>query len=309
MCQQGIEIEAVNFLTPFCTCTRTKGCPHEAGRVAKELKIPLKIFNISKEYLEVVKNPTYGYGKGMNPCIDCRIFMFKKAKDYMGKIGASFIVTGEVLGQRPMSQHLRAMEIIERDSGLSGLVVRPLSGRLLKPTLPEEKGWVNREQLFSISGRSRKPQMALAENLSITDYPCPAGGCLLTDPAFSKRMKDLLKFTPKPTLNDIHLLKIGRHFRLSNRLKLVVGRNEQENKKLLSLTKNEDVILTVANHKGPIVIAKGDITQNSLLLKAAAICSRYSDDSGKSGIKVSLLKEVLKNVFPIDNAELEKLRI
>lgn len=309
--QQKIEIEAVNFFTPFCTCTRTKTCGYEAKRVAQQFGIPLKIFSVSLEYIEVVRNPKYGYGKGMNPCIDCRIFMFKKAKDYMAEIGASFIATGEVLGQRPMSQYRRAMEIIERESGLCGLVLRPLSAKLLKPTLPEEKGWVNRDELLSISGRSRKPQIALAKKLSITDYPCSAGGCLLTEPAFAKKMKDLFEFTPTLTLNDIHLLKVGRHFRLSEKAKVIVGRNEEENNKLLALAKEKDIILGVNNHKGPIVIIRGAVTQDELL-KAAAICARYSDNKGKGGIRVSnvsKVEEILSGISPIDDTELEKLRI
>lgn len=311
MLKQGIEIEAVNFFTPFCTCTRTKGCRYEAKRVSEEFGIPLKVFNVSKEYIEVVKAPKYGYGKGMNPCIDCRIFMFKRAKEYMAEAGASFIVTGEVLGQRPMSQHRRAMKIIEQESGLEGLVVRPLSARLFEPTLPEEKGWVNREELLSISGRSRKPQMALAENLQITEYPCAAGGCLLTEPVFAGRMRDLFKFTPEPTLNDIQLLKIGRHFRLSERLKVIVGRNEEENKKLLGMAKEKDIRLGGGNHKGPVALIKGELAQDDLL-KAAAICARYSDDKGENGIRVSNFSpggEEILTVCPMDETELEKLRI
>jgi len=307
--KEGIEVEAVNFITPFCTCNRTNGCGHEARRVADEFGIPLKVFNVSKEYIEIIKAPKYGYGKGINPCIDCRIFMFKKAKEYMIEVGASFIATGEVLGQRPMSQYRRAMKIIERDSGLEGLILRPLSAKLLEPTLPEEKGLVNRAHLLDISGRSRKPQMALAETLQITEYPCAAGGCLLTEPMFARKMRDLFKFTPELTLNDIQLLKVGRHFRLSESLKVIVGRNEEENKRLLLLTNEKDIRLAAVNHKGPVVIVRGTITQDHLF-KAAAICARYSDDRGKSGIKVSgVHREEVLRVFPIDDAEIEKLRI
>jgi tRNA U34 2-thiouridine synthase MnmA/TrmU len=308
--KEGIEVEAVNFISPFCTCTRTNGCRHEAKRVADEFGIPLKVFNVSKEYIPVIKAPKYGYGKGMNPCIDCRIFMFKKAKDYMAEVGASFIATGEVLGQRPMSQHLRAMKIIERDSGLCGLVLRPLSAKLLEPTIPEEKGWVDRERLLDISGRSRKPQMALAENLQITEYPCSAGGCLLTDPVFARKIRDLFKFTPEPTLNDIQLLKIGRHFRLSEGLKIIVGRNEEENKRLLELAKDKDIRFGGGNYKGPVVIARGAITHDQLL-NATAICARYSDDKGEKGVMVTgiLSKEEVLTVLPMDETKLERLRI
>jgi len=308
MLKQGIELEAVNFITPFCTCTRTKGCKYEAKRVAKELGIPLKVFSNFKEYIKVIKNPKYGYGRGINPCIDCRIFIFKKAKAYMKEANASFIITGEVLGQRPMSQHRRAMEIIDNESGLTGLVLRPLSAKLLKPTIPEEKGWVNREALLNISGRRRLPQIALAKELDINEYPCPAGGCLLTDPHFSKRMKDLLKYTKNPTLNDISLLKIGRHFRLNEELKVIVGRNERENK-ILSLLGRNDIILSVVNGKGAVVILKGKINQTSLL-KSASIAAWYSDSKGISDIKVigPCFEKVIK-IAPIDKKGLEGLRI
>jgi len=310
MLQQGIELEAINFITPFCTCTKTKGCRSEAKRVSQELGIPLKVFNISKEYIAILKNPKYGYGSGMNPCIDCRIFMFKKAKAYMEEAKADFIVTGEVLGQRPMSQHRSAMKIIEKESGLEGLVLRPLSAKLFEPTIPEERGWVNREQLLSIYGRSRKPQMALAKDLHINEYPCAAGGCLLTDPQFAKRMKDLLTYTKNPTLNDIHLLKLGRHFRLSEELKIIVGRNEEENKRLSILMSAPDIKIMVVNGKGALVICRGGVNRD-LLLKAASITAKYSDDKGESGIRIidsSGEEEVLK-VAPIDEAELGKLRI
>jgi tRNA U34 2-thiouridine synthase MnmA/TrmU len=311
MLEQGVEIEAVNFITPFCRCNRTKGCRHEARRVCEEFGISLKVFNIFGEYLEVVKKPRFGYGKGMNPCIDCRILMFKKAKDYMAQVGASFIVTGEVLGQRPMSQHRKAMKIIEQESGLEDLVLRPLSAKLLKPTLPEREGWIDRERLLAISGRSRRPQINLAKDLQVSGYPCPAGGCLLTDPNFAKRMKDLLTYSPCPTLNEIELLKIGRHFRLSERLKIVVGRNEVENKKLLRLFKDGDLRLTGVNHKGPVVICRGKVDKNQLL-KAASICARYCDDKGEGGIIICdnmHKEEIIRNLPPIKEAELESLRI
>ncbi|MEK7274781.1 MAG: hypothetical protein AAB110_05965 [Candidatus Desantisbacteria bacterium] len=308
--QQGIEVEAVNFITPFCACSRTKGCQHEAKRVTESFGIPLKVFNIFEEYMEVVKKPKYGYGKGMNPCIDCRILMFRKAKSYMAEAGASFVITGEVLGQRPMSQYRRAMEIIERDSGLERLILRPLSAKLFAITLPEEKGWVDREQLLNISGRSRKPQINLAENLQINEYPCAAGGCLLTDTIFARKMKDLLAHTPCPTLNDIQLLKTGRHFRLSKELKAVVGRNEEENKRLFGLLRHGDASLEVRDANGPVVICRG-IINHDCLLKAAAICARYSDNKGESEVLISgiPLEQDVLSVCPIDDSELERLRI
>jgi len=286
--EQGIEVEAVNFLTVFCTCTsRDSSCLASKSAAAK-LGINLKVIEVSNEYFKVIKNPRYGYGKNMNPCIDCRIFMFKKAGEYMRESGAQFLITGEVLGERPMSQRKEAMRIIERDSGLEGLILRPLCARLLEPTIPEKEGLVNREQLLSISGRSRKPQMELAAQLGINDYPCPAGGCLLTDPGFSRRMKDLMVHNPDFGLNDVQLLKLGRHFRLNPQTKLIVGRNEEENNKLLNLSKSEDICLQPFEIKGPAGVLRGLVDENILSL-ASSIIARYSDNN-QSEVKVSYSK-------------------
>jgi tRNA U34 2-thiouridine synthase MnmA/TrmU len=209
------------------------------------------------EYLELVRNPKHGYGKGINPCIDCRILKIKKAGEYMRKIGASFLFTGEVLGQRPMSQHKQAIAIIDRDSGFKGYTLRPLSAGHFEPTVPELEGWVIREKLLGISGRSRKPQMALAAEKDIRDYPCPAGGCLLTDKHFSERMRDYLKFINQPSIRDIPLLRVGRHFRLSNGDKLIVARNEQECKSLKNLFREKDHLLTPVDFPGPVLILQG----------------------------------------------------
>lgn len=310
MLQQGIAIEAINFVIPFCSDNRADGHQNKAERIAEKFGVPLKMMDIFEEIMEIIKHPKHGYGKGMNPCIDCHTLMLKKAKEYMSQAGASFVVTGEVLGQRPMSQHARAMGIIEKESGLEGLVLRPLSAKLFKPTIPEEKGWVDREKLFDISGRSRKPQIALAEHLGIDEYPNPAGGCLLTDPEFAKRMKDLLSSCPDPSLNDVQLLKLGRHFRLSDKLKIIVARNDEENNRLVNLIKEKDVRLQVTNQKGPIAVCRGEINWE-YLLKAASIVARYSDDKGESGIKVNggLDGEEMLRVQPMDDAEIGVLRI
>ena len=283
--EQGIEVEAVNFLTVFCTCTaHGKGCL--AGKsAADKLGIKLKLFEVSKEYFEVVKNPKYGYGSNINPCLDCRIFMFKKAARYMREIGASFLITGEVLGQRPMSQRKDAMRIIERDSELEGLILRPLSARLLGPTIPEKEGMVDREKLLAIEGRSRKPQIELARKLSINDYPCPAGGCLLTDPGFAKRMRDLIEHKPDFTMNDVRLLKVGRHFRISPKTKVIVGRNKEENEKLESLADEKDFLFRPVEVKGPVGIGRGDFKKEYFSL-ASSIIARYSDKGETSEIEV-----------------------
>jgi tRNA U34 2-thiouridine synthase MnmA/TrmU len=200
--------------------------------------------------------------------------MLKKAKVYMEEAGASFIVTGEVLGQRPMSQRRDAMRLIEKEAGLEGYILRPLSAKFLPVTIPEKEGWINRETLPEFQGRSRKPQIKLADHYGIRDYPCPAGGCLLTDPQFANRMKDLMLSNPKFSLNDVHLLKIGRHFRLSHNLKLVVGRNEEDNKKIQTFTQEGDILLKALHIPGPLSLLRGE--PNSIEIeKAASITVRY----------------------------------
>lgn len=264
---QGIEVEAINFLTLFCTCTH-KGCQHAATQAAQTLKIPLKVLNITEEYLDVIKNPKHGYGSNMNPCIDCRIFTFTKAKEYMKERGASFIVTGEVLGERPMSQRRDALLLIEKESGLKGLILRPLSAKLFEPTIPEVEGIVDRQKLLDIRGRSRKPQIALAKEFGINDYPCPAGGCLLTDPGFAKRMKDLIAHDAL-NMPDVRLLKFGRHFRLGDKTKLIIGRDDTENETLETLLMAEDVCFRLKDHEGPLAILRGPHDEDIVKLSAA----------------------------------------
>jgi len=256
--EQGIEVEALNFKTPFCLCDRG-GCSSAALKVTKEFGIKIHMVNLGLEYLSIVKKPRFGYGKHLNPCIDCRIFMHQKAKKYMEQIGASFIITGEVLGQRPMSQRLDALNIIDRESGLKGYVLRPLSAKLLPPTIPEKEGIVDRERLLDIRGRSRKEQIELASYYDIEDYPCPAGGCLLTDEGFSRKMKDLLLYKDPITLKDINLLKVGRHFRIDPLRKVIIGRNKAENKVLETLAGKDGVIFKIEEIPGPSLLFLGPL--------------------------------------------------
>ncbi|NQV04521.1 MAG: 7-cyano-7-deazaguanine synthase [Candidatus Omnitrophica bacterium] len=287
MLEQGIDVHALNFLTVFCTCT-SKGCMHQATKAAKQLGVPLKVMNITEEYMKVVKSPRYGRGRGMNPCIDCRIFTFRKARDFMKEIGASFVITGEVLGERPMSQRRNAIEIIERESGLKDLIVRPLSAKLFEPTMPEKKGIVDRDRLLDIQGRQRIRQISLAKDLGINDYPCPAGGCLLTDKRFSNRLKDLFKYSPDYDISDLHILKTARQFRISDNAKLFVGRNEKENETLLSFAKPGDHVLDVIDIPSPIALVRGDLRDGELSL-ASSVLARYSDDKSEN-VKVSYSK-------------------
>jgi tRNA-specific 2-thiouridylase len=311
--EQGIELEAFNFLTVFCTCTNRGETCLASQKAVDALGIPLKVFNVSEEYLEVVKHPKHGYGSNMNPCIDCRIFMLKKAKAYMEGSGAYFIVTGEVLGERPMSQRRDSLRLIEKEAGLEGFILRPLSAKLLPASIPEREGWVDREKLLRIQGRSRKPQIELAEHFGIYDYPCPAGGCLLTDPGFSRRMKDLILHDPDFSLNDVHLLKMGRHFRLSSKIKLVVGRNKEENQKIQTFAREEDILLKLSDFPGPLSLLRGE-PNGWEIEKAASITVRYSKAKDSERVEV-IYKRVGEGqgyslfISPISDIEIKGLMI
>ncbi len=311
----GIELVCLNTLSPFCLCNHrsSKGCFHGANSTAKELGLKLVSINVTDEFLEIVKKPRHGYGSNMNPCIDCRILLFKKAKELMHREGASFVITGEVLGQRPMSQKLNTMRLIEKEAGLEDLVLRPLSARILELTLPEKQGWVIRDKLLAIAGRGRREQMALAREFGINDYPCPSGGCLLTDPEFARRLKDLMRYQ-ELNLNEVQLLKLGRHFRLNDKAKLIVGRNEKENQCLLNLTRENDYLFSPSDDlAGPTSLGRGEFSEELLKFSCEITC-RYCDLNGKdnANIACSVLpkKEYrLFNVTPADNNLLLKFRL
>jgi len=243
---QGIDVIGIAFITPFVH--------PRVGKLAGNIGIEINLIDISLEYLGLIKNPCFGFGKNLNPCIDCHIFMLKKAKEFMLEYKANFVITGEVLGQRPMSQNRVALRKIEKESGLEGLLIRPLSAKHLAWTIAEQKGWVDRDRLFDFSGRSRKPQLELAKQLDLEGFGQPAGGCLLTDPGFSRRLKDLLTYQQEFNLNDIELLKLGRHFRLSSQAKLILGRNQQENQRLISFFQDGSLLLEPMDIPGPVGI-------------------------------------------------------
>lgn len=286
--EQGIEVKTLSFKSYFFGAEQAK-------KAAKNLKIPLKIIDISKEHLEVVKKPKYGYGKGMNPCIDCHILMLKRAKEMMRKEGFDFVATGEVLGERPMSQNKRALKLIEKESSLKGLLLRPLSARLLKETIPEKKGWVNREKFLDISGRSRKRQIALAKKWKIKYYPNPAGGCLLTDLEFSKRLRELFERCPSCGENDIALLKLGRHF-WQGFVKIIVGRDHQENLRLKKLAKKGDILIELKQIPGPMTLVRSyskSKVSEKIIEKAKAKTKYYSVKArNKKNVRFSI-KEVV----------------
>ena len=318
MQEQGVEVEAIAVKTPFCDFDCGKGCGHRVKEVAVELGINLKTVYFGEEYLKMLKDPKYGYGSGMNPCIDCRGMMYNAAKEHMEKIGADFIITGEVLGQRPMSQNGNALKIIENETQTNGKIVRPLSFRHLPLTDAEVQGLVKREKLGDIKGRSRRGQLQLAKKYDISDPPNAAGGCLLTDPAFSKRVRDLYdhsKDTP-PDMNDVELLKIGRHFRLSDTTKLIVGRNKMENEILESLKLDDDIIIEVSNHVGPTCLLRTKKLSQKEIEIAASTALRYSD-SPKDELSNVRVRMGQKNddeekelkVNPIEDKILNQMRI
>jgi len=306
MLDQGIEVETINFATPFCLCG-TKGC--DATDAASKFQIKLKSVFLGDEYLRMLRKPKHGYGKNMNPCIDCRILMLKRAKRYAKHIGASFIFTGEVLDERPMSQHRRAMRIIEREAGLEGKILRPLSAKCLPETDAEKKGWIKREGLLDIRGRSRKRQIELAKSFGLSDYPCPAGGCLLTDREFAAKLRDLFKYKRDTCVKDISLLKLGRHFRLGSN-KIVVGRNERENKLLLRLKAPGDYYFEVPDCGSPITILQGRKSSEAIRA-AAALTARYSDAKEES-VRVACgtgRSRKTMSVTPLPNEHVDRLRI
>ena len=281
--EQGTDVTSVFFETPFFSSQK-------ATRSARYIGVPLRVVDITDRLLKIVLNPRHGYGRGLNPCIDCHALMFRIAGEMLEKEGADFIISGEVLGQRPMSQNLRALSVIAHDSGFKDLILRPLSAKRLPETPPEKQGWVVRERLLGLSGRSRHPQMELAKRFGIREYPAPAGGCLLTEKVFSRRLRDLISINPDFSRRDIELLKLGRHFRISERTKIVVGRNQGENEMITSLGMEGDTLLTVDSFPGPTVLATGDLSPEEIRL-AASIAVSYSDATGDKSVAVRVKRD------------------
>ena len=304
--EQGIDVVALNFASPFCSCAKDERGVAEA---AKQLGVPLKVVNVGDEYLKMVRKPKHGYGKNINPCIDCRIFILKEAKKYAKEIGADFIFTGEVLGERPMSQHFSALQLVEEESGLKGEILRPLSARLLPETVIEKKGLVDRAKLLGIRGRSRKPQIKLAEEFNIKDYPSPAGGCLLTCREYADKLRDLFKHNKRCAMADAFLLRVGRHFRLGKN-KIIVGTNEAENKLLIANRGRNDYYFEVPDIGSPITVLQGVKTKKAIST-AAALTAFYSDAKGDE-VKVDFGREELDRSVTVSipaRAEVERLRI
>ena len=277
---QNIDVLALFFETPFFSSTRAR----ESSRI---LDIPFRVADMTERHLPVVKNPKHGHGSAMNPCIDCHALMFRIAGEMLENEGADFIVTGEVLGQRPMSQNKRSLSLVEAESKMAGFIVRPLSAKLLDITVPEEKGWVNRDLLMDIQGRSRKPQIALAKQFNLSDYPSPAGGCLLTEKEFSKKLRDLFAFGGIISHNHLHLLKVGRHFRIAPQTKVIVGRNKRENKVIRNLADREDSLISAISVPGPTVLVFGEPSEEQIDL-ACRMAAAYSDAQDKNSCELRI---------------------
>lgn len=267
--KQGIHVEWITFETPFFSA-------HKASKAAKQTDIPLHIQDITEDYLAMLKSPPAGYGKNMNPCMDCHAMMFEKAGAFMESHNFDFLFSGEVVGQRPMSQNANSLRYVEKNSRFDGFILRPLSAQKLPETPMEKKGVVDREQLLDLSGRSRKPQMALAKKFGIKDYPSPAGGCLLTDPGYSRRLKDLMDHGTDLNRHSLGMLNHGRHMRLNSDAKIIVGRTKKDNEKIMAhVDTKKDTLLKVKGFPGPLVVLPGGGPKEILFL-AGAICAGYS---------------------------------
>ncbi|MCX6814543.1 MAG: 7-cyano-7-deazaguanine synthase [Candidatus Aenigmarchaeota archaeon] len=283
---QGLRVEAINFVTPF-----SAGQSY-VDRIAKKFGVKVHKVKVDREYFSLIRKPRHGYGANMNPCLDCKIYMFRRASLFAKKHGFDFIGTGEVLGERPFSQVKPLMFLIEKEAGLEGKIVRPLSGMLLPTTEAEKKGLISRENLLSISGRNRTPQLTLAKKLGVKEFPTPGGGCLLTDPYFAHKLRDFLKHSRTFSWDDVALLRMGRHFRIG-REKIIVGRRHEENLMLKKIAANKKLPwMEVLDYMGPVTIIQGK--SKSLMEKAAGLTVRYSDAPKNSAVKVALHKRKKK---------------
>mgnify|MGYP001813466169 FL=1 len=320
MLEQGIHVEGINFYTGFCVEGHThairkkdkkKPKRNTALWSAEQLGIKLHIVDIIEEYKNIVINPKHGYGANLNPCLDCKIFMVGKARQWMEENGFDFIITGEVIGQRPMSQRKDLLPVVVRESGADDRLLRPLCAKNLAPTLPEREGWVDRDRLLDFHGRNRKPQMALAKQFGFEDYASPAGGCcFLTDVSYAKKLADLwqAQHEKKYELDDIMLLKVGRHIRPKPNYKLIVSREEGENKFLSGYRKNFTHIETTSCG-GPLTLIDGDVTEEDIET-ASRIVARFSQGKNEDSVTVKITHingdEKTVNVLPMPSSEIKQ---
>lgn len=308
--EQNIEIIGLYFVLPFVEPDADPTLLPPV-QIANINNIDVQVERCGSDYIEIIRNPEHGYGKHANPCIDCHIYFIRKAADLMKEMGADFVATGEVVGQRPMSQMRHTMNRIEKRAGLAGRLLRPLSAKLLKPTIPEQEGIVNRELLHGISGRGRKIQLMLAEKYNITGYISPSGGCLFTDTYISKRVKDLIGGQGSVEPVDFFLLTVGRHFRLHASAKIIVSRNETENRMLEKYRHASDYFFLPA-FKGPAVYVRGEISENDME-KVCGIMLRYGKLEGSlpqaSVYRKGMFFKTMSMIDAITDGDLERFRI
>ncbi len=270
--RQGIEVTALHFSSCFFDSRPVK-------KAARERGLKLKVVDLSQEHLVLVKSSRYGCGKGMNPCLDCRILMLSRARELMSQGRFDFVATGEVLGERPMTQQKKTMKLVEKESGLQGFLLRPLSAGLIQITVPEKQGWIDGRKLYAFSGRSRQQQIRLAKKFGLTDYPSPGGGCLLTDPEFSQKLRELLKIYSRADLNDIEILKNGRQV-WEGKVKIVIGRDEKENRALDKLAQSGDLLIALESIPGPTALLRSYTPKKNLprktVEKAKKLVQYYS---------------------------------
>jgi len=267
--QQGLSVEWITFETPFFSAEKARNASRITG-------IPLMVQDITEPYLKMLKSPNCGYGKYMNPCLDCHALMFHMAGEVMQAKGFDFLFSGEVMGQRPMSQTRPSLRYVEKNSGFDGYIVRPLSAQRLEATIPEKEGLIDREALLNIAGRSRKEQIKLAKAFGITKYPAPAGGCLLTDKGYANRLRDLFAHQKDYADNELHMLRYGRHLRINSEAKIIVGRTQNDNEGLSKFYRSsQDTRIKVKNYPGPLVLIPNGAVKETVLL-AASICAGYS---------------------------------
>jgi len=278
--RQGVDVTGISFVTPFFGSEK-------AEKAAVQIGIPLLIRDIGDIHLEMLKNPKYGYGRNMNPCIDCHAMMFRLAGSIMAEEGYDFLFSGEVLGQRPMSQNLSALKAVANYSGFPDRILRPLSAKLLPITPMEEQGLVDRERLLDIQGRTRRRQEELAREWELVEYPGSGGGCLLTEKSFAGRLKDLFEHQPQATVTDVEYLKLGRQYRLSDRAKLTLGRDKVSNEALKALLRPEDILLRTLNFSGPLGVVSGEASSEDLA-RAAAILASYGKGKDQPSLEVLL---------------------
>ncbi len=314
---QGVEIKALHFYTGFCITEhkRRLGLKREDGqqyvnpalKAAAQLGVPIEIVDISEDYYRIVLNPKFGYGKNVNPCVDCRIFMLQKAKEIMEREGYQFVVTGEVLYQRPMSQTPQRLKLIEKEAGLEGLILRPLSAKVLPPTIPEKEGWVDRSKLLGIKGRSRKVQIELAKKYGL-EYEQPAGGCCyLTDETYAERFREAFAVEGTITRDDLVLFTVGRHLRLPSGVKVIVARNEGEVNFLKGFASRYGYARRV-DGKGTFALIKG-VPDEEDLQRIANIVARYSKRQECDVlINVDGQERILRG-YPISDEEIEPFKI